>query len=198
MKSRIAPVGLLPVVVGLCGCHSLTRIRLSQDVRSESVATVLELWVNAPGPLLSDPPRVVGDVLIPLVLYPLDKLLSLTVAVQAPFNPDVDLQWGPFGALAGLTLPWVTLIPYVYPPVALPDVELAPDKYAELMTRIDAADGVRGYAEIIGDGGLHGGAGVLHSVAVLRGEPPRTQLHTAREPAPIRPTTTAPGSAQGR
>lgn len=155
---------LIAVLCSASACHSMARIRMSQNVRTEDRTVTLDLMIDAPGPVLSGPPHPVVDLCIPLVLYPLDKWLSFAIAVQAPFNADLDIQWGPVGALAGLTLPWVTLIPYIFPPERLADVDLNPEVFDEFCHRVQRGDGVRAYTELVQTSGWPGGFDALHSV----------------------------------
>jgi hypothetical protein len=156
----------------------MSRIRMSQCVRTENQAVTLDLMIDAPGPVLSSPPHPVLDVCIPLVLYPVEKFLSMLVAVQAPFNADLDIRWGPVGALAGLTLPWVTLIPFILPPNPLADVHLDPPVFDELCRRVREGDGVEAYTEIVQECGWPGGCDALHSVRLR--ETPDSGATTSR------------------
>lgn len=161
----------LVLLAVLAGCHSLSRIRLSQNVRSGDEIAVLDVWFDAPGPVLSDPQVPVYDAVVGLVFYPWDKISSLVIAAKAPFDGDLDVQWGPIGALVGCTVPWVTLIPYIYPPLPLPDVELAPEAFARLQARIGAGDGVGAYREIVGDPRGRVGGDALHEVRIATAVP---------------------------
>jgi hypothetical protein len=187
MRSATAVLVLLVAALGASSCHSLTRIRRSHEVRCAGAATLLEVWVDAPGPILRSPPNAVYDTVVPVLLYPLDKLSSLIVAVRAPFDPDIDLQWGPFGAVAGITLPWVTLMPFVYPPFEWATVELEPAAYADLLSRIDAGDGAAAYLEHVGERHLMDGANSVHAVSRLAGELPATELRKTRPSRAERP-----------
>lgn len=107
----------------------------------------------APGPILSDGQVPVAEAAVALLLYPLDVLFSTMVAVRAPFDADLDITWGPIGAAAGIALPWVTLVPHLYPPLFLlrpvPEVELNPSDFADLVARIRQGDGLAAYRAVV-------------------------------------------------
>lgn len=88
-----------------------------------------------------------------ILLYPLDVLASTAVAVSAPFDARTDITWGPVGALAGICLPWVTLIPYGYPPLCMPQpspvVELGAEDFEDLLVRIRSGDGITAYRQLV-------------------------------------------------
>jgi hypothetical protein len=141
----------------------MTRIRMSQSVRTENQAVTLDLMIDAPGPVLSDSLPIVNAG-ISLLLYPIDKSVGLVIVALAPFSSDLDIRWGPLGALAGITLPWVTLIPFLLPPRPLADVALDPQVFRELCDRVRSGDGVRAYTELVQECGWEGGFDALHSV----------------------------------
>jgi hypothetical protein len=156
----------------------MARIRMSRNVTTENRAVTLDLMIDAPGPVLSGPPIPVLDAGISLVLYPVDKFLSTLIALQAPFNADLDIRWGPVGALAGMTLPWVTLIPYLLPPNPLADIDLDPRVFDELCRRVREGDGVDAYTELVQECGWPGGCDALHSVRLR--ETPDSGASTSR------------------
>lgn len=177
---RIAKhLALIALLAFLSGCYSMTRVRMLQGVTTDGDAATLEVWVDSPGPVLSDPPVLAYDVIVPVVLYPLDKLSSLLIAIKAPFDPATDIRWGPIGALAGITLPWVTLIPDLYGPLPLRDVVLDRVDFDRLMTRVRQGGGVRAYIDIVKDCRWRGGQSALHSVRVYDGPPSKTARHGA-------------------
>jgi hypothetical protein len=120
---------------------------------------------------MSDPPAPVYDVIVPLVLYPVDKISSLLIALNAPFDPDIEIRWGPLGALVGIAVPWVTLIPDFYGPPPPGDLVLEPGAFDRLIARVNEGDGVRAYVETFQVCGWRGGADALHSVRVVEAAP---------------------------
>lgn len=168
MSGLILRWTLLPVLCVTSGCYSLSRIRLSEIIKTDGEAVVLWIWIDAPGPRLSDGDYPVSDAVSALVLYPLDLVMSASIAVRAPFDPELDIRWGPIGALAGVALPWVTLIPYIYPPYGvlnpLPEVAIDRSAFDDLVARIKAGDGTRAYREIVAEYRWVGGESVLISV----------------------------------
>ena len=142
---------------------------MQRCVRTENQALTLDLMIDAPGPIPT--PLPVLDVCIPLFLYPIDKFLSSYVAIWASFDPNLEIQWGPVGALAGVTLPWVTLIPYLYPPHPLADVDLDPQVFDELRQRVHESDGVDAYIELVKKCGWPGACDALHSVRMAEEGP---------------------------
>lgn len=143
------PIRFLLVAALLAGCHSLAGIRVDQRVRAEGRTADLALWCRAPESILSDGESPVGEAVIALLLYPVDVLASTYVAIRAPFEERLEVRGGPFGALAGICLPWVTLVPYVYPPFHVmfqpKEIELSPAEFDRLLERVRAGDGVDAY-----------------------------------------------------
>lgn len=127
----------------LCGCHSLARLRFEQTIRTDGRQAILGLWTDGV-PLL--PPN---DPVQPLVCYPFDVLASTWFAVVAPFTPDLDIRWGPIGALAGIVLPGLTLTctAWVYPPV---EARLAPEEFDRLVESIQTENPVAAYRAVLG------------------------------------------------
>jgi hypothetical protein len=124
----------------------------------------------------------VFDAAIGLVLFPLDKLMSLVQAMRAPFDGDYDVRWGPLGAFVGCTVPWVTLIPYIYPPPPLADVVLQREDFERLLERLHVGDGIAAYREIIGN---RPGCADLAAVRAVR---------ISDRPPSARPTAMAPST----
>ena len=95
----------------------------------------------------------VAEAATAVIFYPLDVLISTAVAVRALFHPGIDITWGPVGAVAGITLPWVTLIPHLYPPLCMlwptPEVNLSPAEFQSLVARIRQGDGLSAYRELV-------------------------------------------------
>jgi hypothetical protein len=60
-----------------------------------------------------------GGLLSTIVLYPYDLFRSLGYALQAPFDADYDVRLGPLGALLGIALPGVSLVPAIGPSPAI-------------------------------------------------------------------------------
>lgn len=145
---RALAVVLIAFPVG--GCYSLTELRVSQQIGSGEQQVTVGLWVRAPG-MGGDVP--VGNALTAVVFYPLDVFMSSVVAVGAICDPEVDISWGPVGAVAGIALPWVTLIPHVCLPGFMmqpsPDAHLDPQEFATLVSRIRTGDGLAAYLEIV-------------------------------------------------
>jgi len=154
----------LVLLLALGGCHSMARIRMVQAVRTEGGTAALDVWLDVPGPLIEDP-------FTPLLFYPIDKISSLAVAFRAPFDPALDIQWGPLGALAGITLPYVTLIPGFYAPLPLPDIVLEREAFDQLLARVQQGDGVRAYLDLVRECSWRGGEARLHAVYVHDGAP---------------------------
>jgi len=69
--------------------------------------------------------------------------------------------------LVGIALPWVTLIPYIYPSPPLPDVVLERGAFAELLSRTRAGDGTGAYRQLVGSYPWCGGAGALVGIEML-------------------------------
>lgn len=151
----------------LASCHSLAGVRVDQRLGADDRTAVLGLWCRAPDSVLTDGDAPVAEAAIALVLYPLDVLLSTVVAVRAPFDAELEVRGGPLGAVAGICLPWVTLVPYIYPPFhvmfAPQQLDLTPPEFDRLITRIRAGDGVAAYREL-GRGGL---GDVVYAVELL-------------------------------
>jgi hypothetical protein len=151
----------------LGGCYSIVNIRLKQSVHAGETTKVVGVWIRAPGPTWSDPPIPVLDAIAPLVFYPLDVVFDLVTACKAPFDPNIEIRGGPIGALTAIALPWITLIPYFYGPLPLPDVELQPEALAELIERIRRGDGSAAWRQIMGYYPWRGGEAALIAVEVI-------------------------------
>ncbi|MCC7396521.1 MAG: hypothetical protein IT455_05585 [Planctomycetes bacterium] len=151
----------------LASCHSLAGVRVDQRLCADDRTAVLGLWCRAPHSVLADGEAPVAEAAAALVLYPLDVLLSTMVAVRAPFDAKLEVRGGPFGAVAGICLPWVTLVPYIHPPFhvmfAPQQLDLTPPEFDRLLARIRAGDGVAAYREL-GRGGL---GDVVYAVEML-------------------------------
>jgi hypothetical protein len=145
----IGSVTVAALCLVLSGCHSLAMLRMSQCVRTDGADLVLRLWIHAPGPVLSSPPRPIHDAVVAVLFYPGDLVVSTVVALQAPFDPDLAIRWGPVGALAGILLPGVTLIPFFYPPFQPADAVLDRRAFDELVTRAQGGDGREAYRDIV-------------------------------------------------
>lgn len=167
-RRRSAFVAMFTVLALLAGCHSLAGIRVDQRVVAGDRAAVLALWCRAPDSILSDGDTPVFEAFVALLLYPVDVLASTYVAVHAPFDEKLEVRGGPFGAVAGICLPWVTLVPYVYPPFHLmmqpKELELTGAEWEQLLARVRAGDGVAACREL----GRFGSLGeVLYAVELL-------------------------------
>lgn len=171
-------VPVLAVAALLASCHTLAQLRVHRTVRSPDSTAVLGIWIRAPGPVLSDPPKWLADAFVAVLFYPLDVLSSTVVAVGAPFDPDLDIAWGPAGALAGIALPGLTLMPYLYPAFHMmfppPDLPLEPASFDALLARIQAGDGLGAYCDIVGSCPWDGGADAMLAVEVIDDRPAAT------------------------
>ncbi|MCU0862419.1 MAG: hypothetical protein MUC36_01385 [Planctomycetes bacterium] len=135
----------------LAGCHSLAGIRVDQRVHAGDRSAELALWCRAPDSILSGETPLY-EAFVALLLYPVDVIASTCVAVSAPFDDRLEVRGGPVGALAGICLPWVTLVPYVHPPFHLmgqpKELELTPAEFDLLLQRVQAGDGAAAYREL--------------------------------------------------
>lgn len=161
-----AALAALPL---LGGCYSLAQIRLTERVKTDNASLDLWVWIDAPGPVLSEPPMPVFDAISALIFYPVEVLLDTSVALRAPFDPTLDIRWGPLGALGGIALPWVTLVPDFFKPLPLPDITLEPAAFDLLVSRIGRGDGVAAYREIVAKCPWRGGEAALLSVDIKSG-----------------------------
>ena len=136
----------------LAGCHSLAGIRVDQRVHAGDRSAELALWCRASDSILSDGEMPVYEAFVALLLYPIDVIASTCTAVSAPFDDRLEIRGGPVGALAGICLPWVTLVPYVYPPFHLmmppKELELTPAEFDLLLQRVQAGEGAAAYREL--------------------------------------------------
>jgi len=171
MNAHVRSASLFAVSFLLTSCYSLATLRVHQTVRADQHEVVLGVWIRAPGPVLSDPDLPVYDAAVAIVFYPLDVVASTCVAVSAPFDPDLDISWGPIGAIAGVLLPCVTLMPYLYPARHMmfppPNLEVDRPAFEALISRVTAGDGVRGYRDIVGQYPWDGGSDAMLSVELI-------------------------------
>lgn len=138
---------LAPVL--LTSCYSLAKCRMDQRVSSPDTTVVFSVWVNAPGPPRSSPRNPVLGAITAVGLYPYDVVFSTCGALAAPFDPDLSIRWGPLGAVAAITLPGVTLVPYIYGPLGW-DIELEQSAFQGLINRCRTSDATQAYREIAG------------------------------------------------
>lgn len=180
-RRSVSIAGLPAVAIVMAGCHSLAELRVHRTVHTDRESAMVGIWIRAPGPVLSDPEHPVYDAAIALVFYPWDVVSSTIAAVRAPFDADLAITWGPIGAVAGIALPGLTLMPYLYPArhVTFPPdaVELDAASLDELASRIAAGDGVAAYREIVGDFPWDGGEAAM--IAVEWVEAPRARRAVA-------------------
>ena len=152
-KSRWGCLAMLLFALGAGGCYSLTQLRASQVIRTSGETQVVAVWFMAPGNPMGGGSSPVAEAATAVIFYPLDVLISTAVAVRALFHPGMDITWGPVGAVAGITLPWVTLIPHLYPPLCMlwptPEVNLSPAEFQSLVARIRQGDGLSAYRELV-------------------------------------------------
>lgn len=193
MNAHVRSASLFAVSFLLTSCYSLATLRVHQTVRADQHEVVLGVWIRAPGPVLSDPELPVYDAVVAIVFYPWDVVSSTCVAVSAPFDPDLDIRWGPTGAVAGIVLPGVTLMPYLYPARHMmfppPDLELDTPACEALLARIEAGDGVSAYREIVGRYPWDGGSDAMISVELIE----RCRAEADRQTAASAAPRTAPG-----
>lgn len=153
IRSSWACLAATWLVLPAGGCYSLAQLRVSQVIQADDQRVVVGVWFMAPGHLLTGGDVPVAEAVTAVLLYPLDVLNSTVTAVRAPFDSDLDITWGPAGAVVGIALPWVTLIPYLYPPLCLlrpaSEVQLSASDFAELVSRIRQGDGLSAYRALV-------------------------------------------------
>ncbi|MEQ1633742.1 MAG: hypothetical protein ABL997_15285 [Planctomycetota bacterium] len=137
----------------LAGCHSLTGLRVDQVVRSEDRTAVLLLWFQAPAYPMTGGDSPTVEAITSIVLYPIDVLMSTAVAIQAPFDEKLEVRYGPAGAVAGICLPWVTLVPFLYTPYYVlhppAEVELPRSEFDRLLASVHRGDGLAAIRELV-------------------------------------------------
>ncbi len=179
IRSAVQTALLAASGVLLASCYSLSELRVHATVRSGPDSVVLGIWIRAPGPVLSDPPIWPFDAAVAILFYPWDVAVSTWVAVSAPFDPDLDVSFGPIGALSGIVLPGVTLMPYVYPAYHMmfppPDVQLDAASFRSLVARIEAGDGLRAYRDIVGSFPWDGGSEAMLAIELIGSHPQAAQ-----------------------
>ena len=138
-------LGLMLTLTAPLSCFSLTQVRVSHQVYSASTVADLEIW-------LDDRPIVTPSrdaAIAGLFLYPLDVFFSTLLALHAPFDSDLRIRGGPAGALAGIALPWVTLVGEntLLPSLLLwrPPTELDQTSFDQLIARIKKGEAVEAY-----------------------------------------------------
>ena len=153
-RLRWGHLAVLLCALPSAGCYSLSQLRLDQVVRTSDDAVTLGVWFMARGCPMSGGDAPVAEAVTAILFYPLDVLLSSVVAARAPFDPRLDITWGPVGAVAGIALPWVTLIPHLYPPLCVlrpaPEVSLSASDFANLVDRVRGGDGLSAYRQLVG------------------------------------------------
>ncbi len=148
------------------GCYSLAETRHPQFVRCENGDVLLGLWIDERGwfddrglPRRRYPqhlgilPTVDGftpvDGLLALLSWPLDAVASTYWAVRAPFDSEYSIQAGPLGALCGIALPGITLMPgFMNQPI--PEATLSPSDKRRLLSGIRSGRAVEAYSETVG------------------------------------------------
>jgi len=141
------------LLIFCAGCHSLTQLRVEQEILSGDQRAVVGVWFMGRGQPITGGDAPVVEAVTAVLLYPLDVLSSSAVAVCAAFDANMDITWGLVGAAAGIALPWVTLVPHLYPPPCMfrpaPSVELSVSDFELLLTRIRSGDGMATYRELV-------------------------------------------------
>lgn len=112
MQLVLRVLGFVPLTLLSC-CYSFAEVRREVSVRTEKETVALSIWVSDQGIIHG------GELL--MVLWPVHAFLAASAAIQAPFNGDYDIQWGPLGALAGIVVPGLTVLPS---PMWMPTVTL--------------------------------------------------------------------------
>lgn len=153
IRSPWSCAALLLLALPSAGCYSLTQLRVRQVIRAGDHHAVVGVWFMAPGNPITAGDAPAAEAVCAVIFYPFDVLFSTAIAIRAPFDSDLDITWGPVGAVAGIALPWVTLIPHIYPPLCLlrptPEVELSSSDFADLVSRIRQGDGLAAYRALV-------------------------------------------------
>ena len=144
-------LGLVTALLLLGGCFSLAQRRMDQTVRTDGATAKLSIWIDSRAPMHHEPRQPVSEALASLALYPVDVVYSSLAAVTAPFDSDVAIRFGPVGAIAGIALPWITVMPEIYGPMPFHDVAIERRDFDELVLRIEAGDGVAAYRKLFGN-----------------------------------------------
>ena len=103
---------LLFSLVGLSeGCYSIAQWREIVEIGSvdRQDRITVERWHETGS--LNDPQFGVVQTVGPLVLYPLDVVISFASSVDFAFDPNWRVRWGPLGAALAIVCPWVTVTP---------------------------------------------------------------------------------------
>jgi len=132
------------VLATAAGCFSVARTREHEVIASEGRTATLAVLIDAPGPMLGP---------IALLLWPVETVFDIGLAVRAPFDRDLDVRWGPLGALGAIVLPGLTVVPYFYAPVLGWPTNVPPATFDALLERVRAGDGVAAYRELLGEDG---------------------------------------------
>jgi hypothetical protein len=138
------------VLLAAAGCFTVARTREREVIETEGRTATLAVLIDAPG--------VFGLGPAALLFWPVETVVDVGLAVRAPFDPDLDIQWGPLGALGAIVLPGLTVLPYIYrPPLGWPrngpPANVPPATFDALLARVRAGDGVAAYHELLGDAG---------------------------------------------
>lgn len=164
MIDRVKDAAGIAALILSCGCYSLAQVGLPEELRTDGGRSVLiRTWIDSEPPVFTSPRIPLADAAFGLLLYPVDVVLSAGCAWHAVTDESFDIRGGPIGALAGIALPWVTLVPDLFPPTIsvhrVTDAELD-----ALVARIRAGDGRDAYNEVIACHHWLGGAEALISV----------------------------------
>jgi hypothetical protein len=128
------------------------------------------------------------DAAVAIIFYPWDVVSSTCVAMSAPFDPDLDVSLGPIGALCGIALPGLTLMPYLYPAHHMtfppPDVPLDASSFKSLVARIKAGDGLRAYRDIVGSYPWDGGSEAMITIELIEDPNEAAQQGAAADDRP--------------
>lgn len=113
MNTAVRGLALVTLLLAV-GCYALSNVRSTETIATDGKLATLEIWSEAHGPILSDPRIWPLDAITALVFYPLDVIASSAYAIQAIDDPDLEVRYGPVGALVGIVLPFFTVIPDIY------------------------------------------------------------------------------------
>lgn len=132
---RVFLVAALLGASTLQSCYSFTIFRetVTLEAPGRPSKVVVEVRdVAGDGVFASEPG---GAAVASVMMYPFDVVVSTFVACQAMFDRNLEVQWGPAGALLGISLPGPTLFPGVGH-VPRPERSVDPKVFDELLQAI--------------------------------------------------------------